>query len=558
MDNKNIISSILLIALIVSGITNVFLYINTCEDPSTDYSTFRRHISRSTSTIEPLNSTDSISRDVVHQVCEGLFSYDLRDISLPRINLLAEDYFWKNQTVLQVKVREGIFFHDGYPFNASAVKWNLDRINYLINATGNLSSNLKLPLSASLFFLPDGKIPIINRTIAETEYNVTIYLNSPFSPFQSLLCHQASSMLSPKSTPATRLIQFDEDLIGTGPFIFDSCTQKGSSTEAVYFSRWDGYWRNLAHFEKLACIIPDEELGVEADWYTGIVPWAWCCGEEAPDTIKIKSFTNDTGLPGLTYQYLGFNNKLYNATWRKVMCLVLNYSYIMEVLRLGDGIRANSPISASFGPAYNSSAQVTNNITKARNIMKSMGFGIGFTTDAEWIAVAESSSPFLSIPYTYNTGNRFREDLLIAITYWYKQIGINVVDDGVTWLQYLSYLTDTPEYLGLFTFGLLPMQYDPFYIFNELFNPNSNGNIAQVDDPWLTNQFSLALNTINDSLRNTIYKDIQGYITETGFFYAPLFHPKIWFIHSANLYNVPYNAMERFEAYGIRRGLYPM
>ncbi|MBY9003069.1 MAG: ABC transporter substrate-binding protein [Candidatus Lokiarchaeota archaeon] len=555
MEKKNVISSFLLIALIISGVSNIIIFNNISQEDPTDFSTFRRQIYSSFSSIEPLNSTDSISKDVVHQVCEGLFTYDLRDISLPRINHLAEDYFWKNQTMLQVKVREGVLFHDGYPFNASAVKWNLDRINYLINATRTLSSDLKLPLSASLFFLQDGITPIINRTVVETELNVSIYLNSPFSPFLNLLCHQASSMLSPKSTPATRLIQLNEDLIGTGPFIFDSCTQDDSSKEAVHFSRWDGYWRNLPHFEKMI-FGTFEYFGCtyfgqcEIDWYHFINLWldSWL-----PDNLKFKSFTDDTGLPKLTYQYLGFNNKVYNATWRKVMCLAFNYSNVLDVIRLGNGIRAKSPISASFGAAYNISVQNSYNITKARNIMQSMGFGTGFTTDAEWISIAESISPFLSIPYTYNLGNQFREDLFTAVHIWFKLIGIEVQDDGVTFAEYLNYLYDDRDHLGIYSVGFVPDYLDPYNTLDKLFNPNSDLNFAQVDDPWVNSKLLLALNTPDEATRNNIYKDIQWYLTEVGCFHAPLYHPKITVLHSAKIYNTPYNALDLFEAYYMYR-----
>ena len=245
MERKNIVSSLLLIALIISGISNIVLFIySTQKDVSqTDFSTFRRLTWLHTSTIEPLDSTDSMARDTIHQVCEGLFAYDLRNISLPIIKRLAENYFWINQSTLQLKVRRGINFHDGYSFNASAVKWNLDRINYLSNATGNLPSNSTRAKLASLFFFPDTITPIINRTVIESEFNVTIYLNAPFSPFLNLLCHQAASILSPKSTPMSSLIQLDEDLIGTGPFIFDSCSHEG-----VHFSRWGGVLEKFSEF----------------------------------------------------------------------------------------------------------------------------------------------------------------------------------------------------------------------------------------------------------------------------------------------------------------------
>ncbi|MBY9003666.1 MAG: ABC transporter substrate-binding protein [Candidatus Lokiarchaeota archaeon] len=555
---KKRLISLLTIGLIISGISNIVLFnqlINISPAPSN--SIFLHATNLIPTSLDPLNASDSGSKDVIHQVCEGLFAYDLRDLNLPRINHLAEQYFWENQTTLQIKIREGINFHDGSQFNALAVKWNLDRINYFINATGNLPSNTPKAKLASLFFLPDYITPIINRTEVVKNFNITIYLNAPFSPLLNLFCHQACYMISPKSADATSYIQLDGDLVGTGPFMFNSYNKfphwEGKiKFGEVKFTRWEGYWRNLPHFEELIFILTDEEYGIGADWYTNIAPWSWCCGEEPPETITFKLFTADTGIPDLSYYYLGLNNKIYNATWRKAMCLAINYSYVADFLKV-NVISANSPISPGFIAAYNLSAQTSYNITKARTLMQSMGFGTGFTTDAEWIAVAESTSPFLSIPYTYNLGNEFREDLFTAIPEWFKLIGIEVQDDGVTWSQYINYLYYDRDHLGAFVQYMDLDCLDPYHMLNQLFNPNSDSNFAQVNDPWINTKLSLALNTSDEVSRNNIYKDIQGYITETAFYHAPLLHRKLHFIHSAKIHNPIYNVLSLFEAYYMYR-----
>lgn len=245
------------------------------------------------------------------------------------------------------------------------------------------------------------------------------------------------------------------------------------------------------------------------------------------------------------------------------MSYAINYSYILEELRQGVAIRAYSPISPGFGAPYNASVEAIApdyNLTKARFILQSMGYGVGFNVnaDAEWISVAESGNPFLSVPDIYNVGNQFREDLYIALHGWFKLIGIEIVDSACVWMEFLNYLFDDYDHLGVFAIGLGPDYLDPFNLLEPLFGPNSSSNSAQVKDATLNAMMELALETTNDEARNDIYKNIQSLMVNEGYFHAPMYHSKIIYVHLANLYNVPYNAMQRFEAYGIYRSLYPM
>ena len=136
--NRKVAIWLLMVALIISLTSNIVLILNYPQPISRrDLSVLVRGTSSGPRTLEIVDVENSDSKDVIEQVVETLFSHNLYDPDLPRINLLAESYYWKNKTVLQIKLREGILFHDGTPFNASAAKWNLDRLQYLTNATGN-------------------------------------------------------------------------------------------------------------------------------------------------------------------------------------------------------------------------------------------------------------------------------------------------------------------------------------------------------------------------------------------------------------------------------------
>jgi len=77
------------------------------------------------------------------------------------------------------------------------------------------------------------------------------------------------------------------------------------------------------------------------------------------------------------------------------MSWAINYTYVIDEMRLGNAYRAVGAISPGFGDAYNesivdNSLQTVFDIEYAREIMQSMGFGTGFSTidDTDWIAQA--------------------------------------------------------------------------------------------------------------------------------------------------------------------------
>jgi peptide/nickel transport system substrate-binding protein len=62
------------------------------------------------------------------QVVDGLYMYNYSSSEMESIPNLAEEMgTWDpTTTILTIPLREGVTFHDGSKFNASAVKWNFD------------------------------------------------------------------------------------------------------------------------------------------------------------------------------------------------------------------------------------------------------------------------------------------------------------------------------------------------------------------------------------------------------------------------------------------------
>lgn len=116
---------------------------------------------------------------------------------------------------LSLTLREGVKFQDGTPFNADAVKVNLDAAP---SRGGSITSQLS----------------IVTAVDVVDEQHVTLSLSRPASDILGVLASGAGMMISPEALGT-------EDLgtkpVGTGPFTLDQFTEN-----KVSFKAWDGYW----------------------------------------------------------------------------------------------------------------------------------------------------------------------------------------------------------------------------------------------------------------------------------------------------------------------------
>jgi ABC-type transport system substrate-binding protein len=266
-----------------------------------------------------------------------------------------------------------------------------------------------------------------------------------------------------------------------------------------------------------------------------------------------ESITHRAGGRALSYYYLGMNNHRINRTWRQAISYGINYTHITEELQDDTVFRSNGPLAPDF-PGYDPNIKAADyNLTKARELVVSMGFG-----DMDWNDTQWQNASFATWNYSYNIGNDFRESLLILLTDNLNLIGIDIVDQGMSWADfvYRAYGYMEPggyDSLMLYWIGWGPDYLSPFNMISPLFSNKSGSNSVQYWNQNVETWLEEILVEPDAAARQALYLKILHQIVEVDMPHAFGYHPYQHSVHSADIRGVPYNAMGSFYVYPMYR-----
>jgi peptide/nickel transport system substrate-binding protein len=167
--------------------------------------------------LDPATARLFVSRVVLANVCDRLFYFTPDKQIAPQ---LATGYSWSDDNrTLTLELRPNVRFHDGEPFNAAAVKYNIER-------------SLTLPGSLAKQILgPTSNVEIVD------DLKVKIRLTSPHAPLLPSLTNRVGMMVSPRSAEAAGKV-FANRPICAGPYKFVERVPQ----ERIVLERFGDYW----------------------------------------------------------------------------------------------------------------------------------------------------------------------------------------------------------------------------------------------------------------------------------------------------------------------------
>ncbi|WP_407496699.1 ABC transporter substrate-binding protein [Pseudooceanicola sp. MF1-13] len=278
-------------------------------------------------TMNPLQSTQWTERQILFLVFDKLVELN-PDFSLKPG--LAKSWDFENdgkRVVLHLET--GVTFHDGTPFNAEAVKWNLET---RLNPDAGSSQRRQL----------EG---VIESVEVVDDATVAINLVNPYPPLLSLFADRAGLMASPAAAE-----KYGEDVgsypVGTGPFKMDEWTRGAT----LSLSRNEDFWRDGQPYLDTVTFhdIPSNVVGIqrmmigELDYIGHITPLDSKLAQASPDIELVPS----AGGQWYSLQWKWDAEPFNNPDLRRAIAHAINRDRINEIMWEGNG-----EISDGFTPA---------------------------------------------------------------------------------------------------------------------------------------------------------------------------------------------------------------
>lgn len=437
--------------------------------------------------LDPAFVDDGESAKIIVNVCDTLVRYKSDSTEIEPA--LAES--WESnedKTQWTFHLREGVKFHDGTPFNAEAVKFNIDR-----QLPPNYTEDMPY---ASFTFGPIDSVEVVD------EYQVKINLKDPYAPF---LANMAMPLASPIVSPAAVEkygADYTKNPVGTGPFKFVKWTS-GQSIELVAN---DEYWDGAPPLDKLIFKFVKENSVRASELISGSID-----AMDGVDPNDIEKLENSNIIvdkkPGMNINYLAFftNKEPFNdPKLRQAVSHAINREEIVTYLYQGMAELANGPLP-TFMPGYDKDLQpYTYDPDRAKELLKEAGYENGLKVTL----LAYNN------PRPYNT---VADKLAQAIQGDLHKVGIEVEIKVYPWAEYKDIYGPRIVNEGdMMIYGWIGDNGDPDNFLSLLDGKEIDGtlNTAKYDNPRVNELLEKGRVEFDEAKRAEIYSELQEIVAK--------------------------------------------
>ena len=314
-----------------------------------------------------------------------------------------------------LNLRQGVSFHDGNPFNAEAVKYNLDRFM----AKGDFEGG-----DAAVFAFLLGRVTEVEVV---DEYTVQIHLDDIFAPIASHLSHSFIGMHSPASLEALATGDFVEAPIGTGPFKYVSWNRG----EQFYMEKNADYWGGAPTLDSVTFKFVPEAGSRVIMLETGEAHAIMAVPPTEIDRLEAEAGIDVVFQNSVRVIYIGFNleeDLFKDVRIRQALNYAINKEAIIQTIFQGVGEPSSAPIvPAIFG--YTQAGPYEYDLERAKDLLAQAGYADGFDLEL------------------FHPTGRYSQDSTVieAVQAMLADVGVNASLTTYDWGTYLDTVIVPPD-----------------------------------------------------------------------------------------------------------------
>src|SRR5215216_7743759 len=432
---------------------------------------------------------------VASNVYDCLVLYDLGATTI-RPGLAESWEISDDGLVYTFKLRQGVKFHDGAPFNADAVVTWYNSIDE--GAPGSQYDAVRMVYMAD--FITDW----IDSVEAVDESTVRMTLPTPYSPLLANLAIPIASIISPTAI-AAGLDSVSVNPSGTGAFRLARPEDWTRDSQLVLEANPD-YWGGAPKVEQFIIkIVPEGSTRLQ-QVETGELDIAWALtpedverARENPDLVVVE----DAGLNTNAVQLDVMKEPFTSKEVRQALNYAVNKDELSEGLYNGNMVTAGG-VLPPVDWAYNSDLKsYPYDPDQARELLAEAGY--------------DESNPlsFTFMAYTIPRGyNPVGDRLATAIQEYWSEIGVQSDIQTGEWTQYRA---DRRE--GLFACDLYGWQGDngdPDNFLATFFNSanKGGGNTSFYDNPEVDDLLVQAVQVSDMEERKALYQQAEQIVVD--------------------------------------------
>jgi peptide/nickel transport system substrate-binding protein len=438
-------------------------------------------------TLDPHNTTDTESDQVIMMIYETLIGFDDNMTIVPR---LAERWEVAPDGVTWTfHLRKGVRFHDGTPFDAEAVRRNFARV------LDPEAKHKRLVL-----------FNMVDSVVAVDDFTVRITTKYPFGAFEPTMAHVSAAIVSP-TVAATFGKEFGlgaDRASGTGPYRIVSWKKD----QEIVLERHDGYWGEHGRTPRIVYRpIPEAAarvLALEAgdvDVITRVPSADIARLEKAPD-IRV------TRTPSVGMQQFRFNvtkGPYRDVRVRQAISYAINRRAIVDNLVSSFGRPSTSALTPIMR-GYANLGEIPYDPDKARQLLAAAGYPNGFKTRI-------ATTP------RYPMGIELAE----AVAADLKKVGIEAAIDVIEWGTMVTYWAGLPPEKNpqeIFIMGAGASTADADWGLRPIFQtaPTNENNYGYYSNAEFDRVIEAAMRETDDQKRRELYRRAQEivYLEDPG------------------------------------------